>query len=155
MNISAATDYGVRAALHLAKSHLENPENLITTDEIAKTENIPVKFLEGLIRRLKLAGLVESRRGINGGHQLSLAPKEISLADVIRAIDGPLAAVKGKRPESFKYKGSSAHLTEVWIAVRSAMRSVLEEVTLEDVVKGKLPNPIRKAIAQPGAWERR
>ena len=84
-----------------------------------------------------------------------MPPKEISIADVIRAIDGPLAAVKGERPESLKYKTSAKHLTSVWIAVRSSLRSVLEEVSLESVVKDKLPNSIKKATAQPGAWERR
>ncbi len=155
MNISAASDYGVRAALHLADAYLKDANGLSTTEEISKVQDIPSKFLETLIRRLKEAGLVESRRGINGGHHLSMSPKEISIADVIRAIDGPLAAVKGERPESLKYKASAKHLTSVWIAVRSSLRSVLEEVTLEAVVKDKLPSSIKKATSLPGAWERR
>lgn len=155
MNISAASDYGVRAALYLAEAYIDNPENLSTTEEISNAQDIPFKFLETLIRRLKDAGLVTSRRGINGGHQLNLAPKEISVADVIRAIDGPLAAVKGVRPESVKYKGSAKHLTSVWIAVRSSLRQVLEETTLADIINGNFSKSTSKAISLPGAWERR
>lgn len=155
MNISAASDYGIRAALHLAKVYFEDKERLTTTEEIAQTQKIPIKFLEALIRKLKVAEIVESRRGINGGHKLCQAPEKVNLADIIRAIDGPLAAVKGERPESLKYTGSAKHLTDVWIAVRSSLRSVLEEVTLAQVISGKLPAKIMKANSEPGAWSRR
>ncbi|MFM8922069.1 MAG: RrF2 family transcriptional regulator [Candidatus Nanopelagicaceae bacterium] len=155
MNISAASDYGIRAALELAKLYTQDPERLATTQEIATAQKIPTKFLEALIRKLKEAMIVESRRGLNGGHKLSLNPNKITVADVIRAIDGPLAAVKGERPESLKYLGSAKHLTDVWIAVRSSLRAVLEEVTLAEVLSGKMPSNISKSISQPGAWSRR
>lgn len=155
MNISAASDYGIRAALELAKVYVQNPERLATTQEIASAQKIPMKFLEALIRKLKEAKIVESRRGLNGGHKLSITPNQITVADVIRAIDGPLAAVKGERPESLKYSGSAKHLTDVWIAVRSSLRTVLEEVTLAQILNGKMPNSITRSIAQPGAWNRR
>ena len=155
MNISAASDYGIRAALELAKIYSQDPERLATTQEIASAQKIPMKFLETLIRKLKEAKIVESRRGLNGGHKLSITPNQITVADVIRAIDGPLAAVKGERPESLKYSGSAKHLTDVWIAVRSSLRTVLEEVTLAQILNGKMPNNIAKSIAQPGAWSRR
>lgn len=155
MNISAASDYAIRASLHLAKVYREDSERLCTTEEIAKEQHIPGKFLETLIRQLKVAKLVESRRGLNGGHRLCLQPSAITLADIIRAIDGPLAAVKGERPESLKYSGSAKYLTEVWIAVRSSLRSVLEDISLEQVLTGQLPAKVKKAIAEPGAWTRR
>lgn len=135
--------------------YLEDPKRLATTEEIAEAQKIPLKFLETLIRKLKVANLVESRRGLNGGHKLKIHPSKIDLAAVIRAIDGPLAAVKGERPEKLKYTGSAKNLTEVWIAVRSSLRSVLEEITLEQVVKGKLPNHVVKSISEPDAWLRR
>ena len=155
MNISAASDYGIRAALELAKVYVQDPERLATTQEIASAQKIPMKFLEALIRKLKEAKIVESRRGLNGGHKLSITPNQITVADVIRAIDGPLAAVKGERPESLKYSGSAKHLTDVWIAVRSSLRTVLEEVTLAQILNGKMPSSVTKSIAQPGAWSRR
>jgi Rrf2 family protein len=155
MNISAAGDYGLRAAVHLAKVALKDADALTTTEEIANSQQIPIKFLEAVIRKLKEADLVESRRGQSGGHKLTLPPNKISAADVIRAAEGPLAAVRGERPESLKYSGSAKHLTDVWIAVRSSLRSVLENVSLAEIVKGEFSGSTDKLISQPGAWTRR
>ncbi len=155
MNISAASEYGIRASLHLADAFLKDPRQLTTTEEIATSEKIPTKFLEALLRKLKAARLIKSQRGINGGHILQVDPSDIYLADIIRAIDGPLAAVRGERPESLKYSGSSKHLTKAWIAVRSSLRAVLEEISLTQVLEGKFPNKISKELSNPDAWARR
>jgi len=155
MNISAETDYAIRAMLYLSTVHRVNPEQLATTEEISKNQAIPHKFLEAILRSLKKADLIEGHRGNQGGYRLKISPNKISLADIIRIVDGPLAAVKGERPESVKFKESSKHLTEVWIALRVSMRKTLEGVTLAQIESGQLPAHIKNAIAQPGAWKRR
>ena len=155
MNISAATDYGMRALLYLTEVYLENSEKRATVLEIASAQKVPVKFLESILRQLQQAGLINSKRGANGGYRLAKKPKEISVATVIRILDGPLIAVKGEKPEDHKYSGSSGNLQEVWIAARVAVREILEEVTLQQIATGALPAKIKRAIDQPGAWTRR
>ena len=155
MNISAETDYAIRAMLYLSAIHRNDPMMLATTEEISKNQAIPHKFLEAILRSLKKADLIEGHRGNKGGFRLKISPNKISLADIIRVVDGPLAAVKGERPESVKFKESSKHLTEVWIALRVSMRKTLEGVTLAQIESGQLPTHIKNAIAQPEAWKRR
>lgn len=155
MNISSASDYAIRALLVLAKNFSEDPQLLTTAEEIGESQKIPGKYLEAIIRKLRHAGLIESHRGPQGGHRLALNPSQISLADAIRAVDGPLAAVRGERPESVSYKGDATKLNLVWIAVRVALRDVLEEVSIQQVLSGNLSAKIRRLIDQPGAWDRR
>ena len=155
MNISSASDYAIRALLVLAKNFSEDPQILTTAEEIGESQKIPGKYLEAIIRKLRHAGLIESHRGPQGGHRLALNPSQISLADAIRAVDGPLAAVRGERPESVSYKGEATKLNLVWIAVRVALRDVLEEVSIQQVLSGNLPARVRRLIDQPGAWDRR
>ena len=155
MNISAASDYAIRASLYLASAYMEDQSQLKTTEQISIAEKIPLKYLEALIRKLKVAKLISSQRGANGGHKLNMPPSQISIADIIRAIDGPLAAVKGERPESLKYSSNADGLKEVWIAVRASLRSVLENVYLDQIVKDNLPKVVKTNISQPGAWSRR
>ncbi len=155
MNISAATDYGMRALLQLTENYLANPEERVTVLEIAEVQKIPVKFLESILRQLQQSGLINSKRGANGGYRLARKPKEISVATVIRILDGPLIAVKGEKPEDHKYTGSAGNLQEVWIAARVAVREIFEEVTLHQIATGALPAKIKRAIDQPGAWTRR
>jgi Rrf2 family protein len=114
-----------------------------------------MKFLEGILRQLRQAGIVASQRGAEGGYRLDRGPSSITIADVVRALDGPLAAVRGQRPEDLDYSGASEHLRDVWVAVRAAMRHVLEGVTLADVASGSLPPDVTQLLAEPGAWQRR
>jgi Rrf2 family protein len=155
MHVSAKTDYGMRALLELAALHAEDPERLVKGSDIAASQGIPTKFLEGILSQLRQAGIVTSQRGATGGYRLDREPDRITLADVTRALDGPLVGVRGQRPEDVEYTGASVHLQEVWIAVRSSLRQVLERITLADVAAGHLPPDLSRLLAAPGAWERR
>src|SRR6185436_9198245 len=130
MRVSAKVDYAVRAGAELATSAGRGP---VKGDTIAQAQKIPLKFLENILLDLKHAGLVQSQRGAEGGYWLSLPPDKISLADVIRAVEGPIANVRGQRPELVQYTGPAAELQQVWIAMRANLRAVLEEVTLADL----------------------
>ncbi len=155
MHVSAKADYGMRALLVLTRASLEDPRRLVKGEAIATEQDIPVKFLEGILRQLRQAGIVASQRGAEGGYRLDRDPGAISIADVVRALDGPLAAVRGQRPEALGYSGSAEHLRDVWVAVRAAMRHVLEDVSLRDVAEGHLPDHVRALLAEPEAWKRR
>ena len=149
MRVSAKTDYALRAAVELAAAPEGTP---VKGEKLATTQSIPLRFLENILLQLRHAGIVESRRGADGGYKLARPPEEITLADVIRAIDGPLAGVSGQRPETLDFKGTSEPLRDVWIAVRASLRSVLEEVTLADVASGELPQNVRNLTEAPDAW---
>ena len=149
MRVSAKTDYAIRAALELAAAPDEKP---VKGERIATAQAIPLRFLENILMQLRHAGLVESRRGADGGYRLARPAGEVKLADVIRAIDGPLAGVSGVRPESLGFTGVAEPMREVWIAVRASLRSVLEGVTLADVVAGKLPDHVRSMLGDEDAW---
>jgi len=155
MHVSAKADYGMRALLVLAAAYEEAPTRLVKGDAIAASQDVPVKFLEGILRQLRQTGIVASQRGAEGGYRLDRAPSQVTIADVVRALDGPLAAVRGQRPEDIDYRGEAEHLREVWVAVRAAMRDVLERVTLSDVAQGAFPIEITRLLDEPGAWHRR
>lgn len=155
MHISARADYGMRALLELAAAAERTPRALVKGDHIATAQQIPMKFLEAILRDLRIHGIVESRRGVDGGYRLARGAADITVADVVRALDGPLAAVRGERPEHLEYAGAAEHLREVWIAARVAIRDVLEQVTLQQVAEGNLSGSLRALLAAPGAWERR
>lgn len=155
MHISAKADYGMRALLELVAARREDPRRLVKGEAIASAQGIPLKFLEGILRQLRQAGIIASQRGADGGYRLDRDPAEVTVADVVRALDGPLAAVRGERPEELEYAGASAHLREVWIALRAAMRMVLEHTTLQDVADNALPDDVTRMLAEPGAWQRR
>ena len=150
MRVSAKTDYALRAAVELAAA--EEEDRLVKGERLATSQSIPLRFLENILLQLRHAGIVESRRGADGGYKLARAPEEITLADVIRAIDGPLAGVSGQRPETLDFKGTSEPLRDVWIAVRASLRGVLEGVTLADVASGGLPEHVRALTDAPDAW---
>ena len=152
MQVSARVDYGTRALAELAS---RQDGDLVTSEDLARLQGIPVKFLEGILTQLRRAGLVYSKRGVDGGYRLGRPADQISVADVFRALDGPIAAVRGLAPEDMSYPGAAEHLREVWVATRAALRSVLEEVTLADLVSGNLPEQTRALLVVPGAWERR
>ena len=152
MQVSARVDYGARALAELAS---RQDGELVTSEDLARLQGIPVKFLEGILTQLRRAGLVYSKRGVDGGYRLGRPADQISVADVFRALDGPIAAVRGLAPEDMSYPGAAEHLREVWVATRAALRSVLEEVTLADLVSGELPDQVSALLVVPGAWERR
>ena len=149
MRVSAKTDYAIRAALELASAEDDKP---VKGERIATAQAIPLRFLENILMQLRHAGLVESRRGAEGGYRLAKPADEVKLADVIRAIDGPLAGVSGSRPETLGFTGSAESMKDVWIAVGAALRGVLEQITLADVVAGELPDHVRALIADEDAW---
>jgi Rrf2 family protein len=149
VRVSAKTDYALRAALELAAAPDEKP---VKGERIATSQAIPLRFLENILMQLRHAGLVESRRGADGGYRLARPAGEVTLADVIRAIDGPLAGVSGARPETLDFTGVAEPMRDVWIAVRASLRGVLEGVTLADVVAGGLPQHVRDLVADEDAW---
>jgi Rrf2 family protein len=149
VRVSAKADYAIRAAVELA-SRGEGPTK---GDVIADAQRIPPNFLENILADLRNAGIVTSRRGAEGGYWLARPAAEIALADVIRAVDGPLANVRGVRSEQLEYHGSAERLLEVWVAVRASLRNVLERVTLADVASGTLPASVAELAAAPDAWE--
>jgi Rrf2 family protein len=151
LQVSAKTDYALRAAAELARAAAEEA-GPIKGDWISETQGIPKKFMENILHDLKRSGIVRTRRGASGGYWLALPAKEISLASIIRAVEGPLANVRGEWPESVEYKGAAENLQEVWIAVRANLRAVLESVSLADVVEGQLPSSITKLTRDPEAW---
>ncbi len=149
MRVSAKVDYAVRAGAELAAAAGSGP---VKGDRIAQSQQIPLKFLENILLELKHAGLVHSQRGAEGGYWLAQPAENITLADVIRAVEGPIANVRGLRPEQVEYSGPAEQLRAVWIAVRASLRSVLETVTLADVAAGRLPGEIARIAADPEAW---
>ena len=148
MRVSAKSDYAIRAAVELAAAG-DGPTK---GERIAQAQEIPPNFLENILVDLRNAGIVASRRGAEGGYWLARPAAEISLADIIRAVDGPLANVRGMRSEQVSYAGSAAPLRDVWVAVRASLRGVLEHVTLADLASGDLPEQVRVLAADPDAW---
>jgi Rrf2 family protein len=151
VEISAKSDYAVRALLGLAA---QTP-NLVKVDLIIGEQRLPRKFVEAILGELRRAGLVRSQRGAEGGYALARPASDITLGAVIRAVDGPLAEVRGLRPDQTTYTGVAQHLPEVWVAVRASLRRVLDETTLQHVLTGKLPPHVRRMVDTPGAWQPR
>jgi Rrf2 family protein len=149
VNISAKADYAVCAAVELAATDDGGP---VKGEALARTQQIPTKFLENIMSDLRRAGIVASQRGAVGGYWLARPASDITLAEVIRAVDGPLANVRGARPEKTAYTGATEALVQVWVAVRASLRSVLESVTLADVAGGRLPAKVNRLARDPDAW---
>lgn len=152
VRISAKADYAVRAALELAAATDGGP---VKGDRIAEAQGIPLQFLEHILLELKHASLIEARRGARGGYWLARAPEEITVADVIRAVEGPLANIHEHAPEELHYAGAAERLRDVWVAVRAGLRSVLENVTLAQLSRGELPWRIDAILGDPEAWLKR
>lgn len=148
MHISAKTDYAVRALLSLAARE----PALVKIETVVTEQGMPRKFVEAILGELRRAGLVRSQRGADGGYALARPAAEIPLGSVIRAVDGPLAEVHGLRPHTISYAGVAEHLPEVWVAVRSSLRQVLDETTVADVLTGDLPDHVRRLNDVPDAW---
>jgi len=150
MQISAKVDYGVQALLVMAVA-----QEPMTAEELATDQGLPGKFLGVILNDLRRAGIVVSHRGREAGYDLARPASEITLADVIRALEGPLAEVRGLRPETATYQGAAVHLQDAWIAVRASLRAVLEHMTIEQVAKGEMSPEVAQLVADPDAWTAR
>jgi len=147
VQISAKVDYGMRALLVLASAG-----EPMTADALATDQGLPSKFLGVILNDLRRSGILVSHRGREAGYNLARPASEITAADVIRSLEGPLAQVKGLRPEQATYQGAAQHLQEAWIAVRAGLRAVLEHITIQDIVDGKLQPAVAQLVADPDAW---
>jgi Rrf2 family protein len=152
MHVTAKADYAVRAVVELAGSSQGSPRKV---DDVAKAQGIPVSFLENILTQLRSSGIVRSQRGPEGGYWLAQPAEELNLANVIRAVEGPLVGVRGQRPEEIEYVGSAESLQQVWIALRASLRKVLEHVTVADVAAGNLPDDVLALTREEEAWQTR
>ena len=152
VRISAKVDYAVRAAVALAASEDDHP---MKGERISTSQGIPLKFLENILGDMRRAGLVMSQRGADGGYRLAVDAFEISVADVIRAVEGPLGDVRGMPPERVDYGAGAESLKEVWLAARASLREVMETVTVGDIAAGELPDIVEQLLEEPEAWVRR
>ncbi len=151
MRVTARVDYAVRAGRELA---LDHPATL-SAEAIAGRQQLPLPFTKQILARMRRAGIVVAQRGGEGGYRLGPPPGDVSVADIVRAVEGPLADVRGEPPEDLAYPGDGEVLRTLWIATRASLRSVLEEVTLADLAAGRLPGGVGALTEQSGAWERR
>ena len=148
MRISARADYAVRATVAIAQAG----DEVISADAVAEAQGIPGSFLEGILTSLRRAGIVTSRRGAAGGYQLALKTSDISVADIIRAVDGPLVYVRDARPSDVEYPDDHGALAALWVALRANVRAVLEATTVADLAAGALPASVQALADEPGAW---
>lgn len=147
MKVSAKVEYAVRALLVLADA-----PGLLRIDAIVAGQRLPVKFVEGILSDLRRAGIVRTQRGVHGGYCLARPASEVTVGAVLRAVDGPLATVHGQSPDATAYPGAAVHLPAVWVAVRASLRDVLDDVSLADVLAGRLPAHVKRLAATDAAW---
>ena len=147
MQIPAKAEYAIRALLTLAASG-----GSVSAEHLAQEQDLPAKFLGAILSDLRRGGVVTSQRGPEGGFRLAKDPDQIVIADILRVVSGPMAGVRGMRPETLNYEGDSTHLRDVWVAVRGALREVLEHVTLGQVLRGELPDAVTRFTDDPDAW---
>ncbi len=152
MRITAKADYAVRAAVELAAAEADEPGRPVKGEQLARRQDIPQNFLENILTELRRAGIVRTRRGAEGGYQLGRPAADITVAEILRAVEGPLAAVQGVRPDELAYGGAAACLPEVWVALRSSLRDVLEHVTVEDIARAKLPAVVKQRTRKKDSW---
>ena len=152
MRITAKVDYAVRAVTELAAVADARP---VKGERIAEAQGVSVRFLENILAQLRRSGIVASQRGSDGGYWLARPASAISVADIIRAVEGPLADVHGTPPEDVEYAGAARALQQVWIATRANLRAVLEQVTVADIASGQLPETVADLLDDPEAWARR
>jgi Rrf2 family protein len=146
VRVSAKADYAVRAMIELAGATEERP---VAGEQIAGAQEIPLRFLDPILTELRYAGLVRGRPGTDGGYWLARPPGELTLAEIISELDGPLASVRGEPPEELTLRGDAKPLRDVWIALRANMRQILESVTIADLAAGQLPEPVRRIVSDP------
>jgi Rrf2 family protein len=154
MRVSAKADYALRALIELAARYDEDGL-VVSADELSRAQGIPHGFLQGILADLRRAGVVVSHRGQSGGWRLALAPDKVSIADVMRAVDGPIVSISGARPETVSYNDRAVVLQRVWIAARASLRDVLEHTTMADLASGKLPAGVAKRSRDEDAWQAR
>ncbi|ANC32314.1 RrF2 family transcriptional regulator [Isoptericola dokdonensis] len=150
MRVSAKADYAVRATVELAGHDGSDP---VSAEALAAAQHIPHRFLEAILRDLRRDGIVVSRRGSRGGYTLARPAEDVTIADVVRAVDGPLVYVRDERPSDLEYTGAALSLLHVWVALRANVRAVLERVTIADVADGTIPAEIRVLLDDSDAWE--
>jgi Rrf2 family protein len=151
VQISARGEYAVRATLELASAYPAT----VSAQALADAQDMPRKFLEAILADLRRGGIVSSIRGAEGGYCLTRPPGQTTVGSVLRVVDGPLAGVRGHRPEQTSYCGTAEHLPTLWVAVRAAVRSVVDEVNLSEIVSGELPEPVIALTKAPDAWQPR
>jgi Rrf2 family protein len=149
MRVSAKVDYALRATIELAASG----DGPVKGERIAQAQEIPLKFLENILGDLRHAGIVRSQRGVDGGYWLARPADQVTVAEVVRAVEGPIANVRGIGPEQVEYAGSAERLRDVWIAVRANLRAILEHVTIADLADGELPESVEALASNPDAWQ--
>lgn len=152
MTVAAKADYAVRAMIELAGGTEESP---VAAERVAIDQEIPLRFLDTILTELRYAGLVRGSTGAEGGYWLARPPEDLTLAEIIREVDGPLGSVHGQPPDELTFLGNAKPLQEVWIALRANMREVLESVTIADLVSGQLPEPIGRIVSDPDVWQPR
>jgi Rrf2 family protein len=153
VRITAKADYAVRAAVELAAAAERDDDRPVKGEQLARLQRIPQNFLENILTELRRAGIVRTRRGVDGGYQLARPAAAITVADVLRAVEGPLAAVQGVRPNELHYPHAAAPVPEVWVALRASLRDVLEHVTLADIASGSLPSTVTDRTRVDDAWQ--
>ena len=153
MKISAKVDYALQAVVEIAIA--TKKDSLISSEEISSRRDIPEKFLEGILTLLRKSGVINSYRGPSGGFELAKKPQDIAVAEIIRIIDGPLAAVRGFAPEEIDYAGPVKHVADVWIATRASLRNVLENISIADIISGDFDASISKLLNEKDARKRR
>lgn len=150
MRVSTKSDYALRALIELARS-----EEVVSAEALATRQDVPLSFLPAILADLRRGGIVTSQRGQFGGWRLAADPGEVTIADVIRAVDGPLLSVYGLRPERVEYNEAARVLQSVWIAARSSLREVFESTTVADLASGELPDDVKRRTADEDAWRAR
>lgn len=150
MQVTARVDYAVRAMVQIAASG-----GSVSRHDVATAQEIPAKFLEAILLQLRQAGLLVAQRGTTGGYALARPADAITVADVVRVVDGPLAAVRGLPPEDTDYPQPAERLRDLWVALRAGMRRVLESTTIADLATGSLPDEVAALLSSDGAWVRR
>lgn len=150
MRVSARSDYALRALIEMAG---RADARAVSAEEIGRLQSIPHGFLQAILADLRRSGIVMSQRGQSGGWRLGRPATEVSIADVIRAVDGPLVSVYGLRPESVTYNDQAEVLQHVWIAARRALREVFERVSIQQLADGRLPKAVTSRTADEDAWQ--
>ena len=148
MHVTAKADYAMRAIVEISVA----PDGRAKAEQIASAQDIPLGFLRGILTDLRRSGLIVSQRSANGGFRLARPASEITIAEVVRSVEGPLALVRGLRPTELDYPGATAPLRDVWIALRANLRAVLDHTTIADVADGRLPELVRSLAADPDSW---
>ncbi|HEY3001697.1 MAG TPA: Rrf2 family transcriptional regulator [Kribbellaceae bacterium] len=156
MRVSAKSDYALRALIEITRRSGEDEgTRVVAAEEISKAQQIPHGFLQGILADLRRAGIVASQRGQSGGWRMAVDPSNVSIADVMRAVDGPIVSISGTRPENVEYNERAVVLQRVWIAARASLRDVLEQTTIAHLAAAKLPAVVERRSRDQDAWHAR